>query len=344
MDSPLSLSILLTQPPSGSSPDVLATISLSSESQGSTHTGDVLIAPLTEEEEKNIRWYLEEYWRWPYEQFRERAEAVEELLPRLGKKMYQALFGSVGAQQVLQAWRLQPATHRQINIVSDIPQVLSLPWELLHDEQGFLALRGRYPVSIVRRVSLKELPTVSAPFEPPLRILLVTARPDDAGFVDPRDIARELLAAVADQVEEGSIALEFLRPPTLSALRDWLSDPKRPPVHILHFDGHGAFGEEPIAKDDKRFKSGGSLQGLLAFEDEKGKEHLVSAEELAQVLQHSGIRLAVFNACQSAIGAGDDVFSSVATRLVKGGIDAVVAMSASVLVATATHYVAAFYR
>jgi hypothetical protein len=178
--------------------------------------------------------------------------------------MYQALFGSVGAQQVLQAWRLQPASQRQISIVSDIPRVLSLPWELLHDEQGFLALRER------------------------------------------------------------------------------LTDPKRPPVHILHFDGHGAFGQEPIAKDDKRFKSGGPLQGLLAFEDEKGKEHLVSAEELAQVLQHSGIRLAVFNACQSAIGAGDDVFSSVATRLVKAGIDAVVAMSASVLVATATRYVAAF--
>jgi hypothetical protein len=70
MDSPLSLSVRLTPPPSGSSPDVLATISLSSELQGSTHTGDVLIAPLTEEEEKNIRWYLEEYWLWPYEQFR----------------------------------------------------------------------------------------------------------------------------------------------------------------------------------------------------------------------------------------------------------------------------------
>ena len=55
MDSPLSLSVLLTQPPSGSSPDVLATISLSSEPQGLTHTGDVLIPPLTEEEEKNIR-------------------------------------------------------------------------------------------------------------------------------------------------------------------------------------------------------------------------------------------------------------------------------------------------
>ena len=81
------------------------------------------------------------------------------------------------------------------------------------------------------------------PFEPPLRILLVTARPDNAGFVDPRSIARELLDAVSEQVAEGTIALEFLRPPTLATLRKRLSNDKLPPIHILHFDGHGAFGE-----------------------------------------------------------------------------------------------------
>jgi hypothetical protein len=61
-------------------------------------------------------------------------------------------------------------------------------------------------------------------------------------------------------------------------------------------------------------------------------------------LQDSGVLLAIFNACQSAVGAPDDVFCSVATRLIQGGIDAVVAMSASVLVVTATRYVEAFYR
>ena len=58
-------------------------------------------------------------------------------------------------------------------------------------------------------------------FAPPLRVLLVTARPEGAGFVDPRVIASELL----DEVEgRGAVAavpieLEFLRPPTLAALR-----------------------------------------------------------------------------------------------------------------------------
>jgi tetratricopeptide (TPR) repeat protein len=340
----LNLNIILTPPPAGSLPETLASVSLQVDALGLSHTGDLLETPLKEGEENSLRWYLEEYWKWPYEQFRERGEEIEELLPVLGKRIYQAVFGSASAQRVVQPWNLQPAKERQISIVSDIPRVLSLPWELLHDEQGFLTLRAQHPVSLVRRLSQQELPTLPTRFEPPLRILLVIASPDDAGFVDSRGIARELLEAVSDQVEAGTIALEFLRPPTLPALRERLSDSKLPPVHVLHFDGHGAFGQEPVSRDGLHIKSGGQQQGLLAFENEEGKEHLVSAGELAQVLQDSGVRMAIFNACQSAVGALDDVFSSVATRLIQGGIDAVVAMSASVLEATATRYVEAFYR
>src|SRR5260221_4078942 len=340
----LNLNIVLSLPPADAPPEALASMSLQLDIFGLSHAGDLLKDPLKEGEGERLRWYLEEYWKWPYEQFRERGKEVEELLPELGRRLYQAVFGSADAQSVVQAWRLQPATQRQVSIVCNMPRVLSLPWELLHDEQGFLALRSQHPVSIVRRLSQRELPALPTTFEPPLRIPLVTARTNDAGFVDPRGSARELLEAVSEQIEAGTMALEFLRPPTLPALRERLSDPRLPAVHVLHFDGHGAFGQEQVSRDGLRLKSSGSQQGMLAFENEEGKEQLVSGEELAQVLQDSGVRLAVFNACQSAVGALDDVFSSVAARLIQGGIDAVVAMSASVLVVTATRYVKAFYH
>ncbi len=275
----LNLNIVLTPPPADAPPEMLASVSLQLDIFGLSHAGDLLKDPLKKGEEERLRWYLEEYWKWPYEQFRERGEEVEELLPELGRRLYQAVFGSPGAQQVVQAWRLQPATQRQISIVCDMPRVLSLPWELLHDEQGFLALRARHPVSIVRRLSQRELPGLPTTFEPPLRILLVTARPDDAGFVDPRGIARELLEAVSEQVEAGTIALEFLRPPTLPALRERLSDPKLPAVHVLHFDGHGAFGQEQVPHDGLRLKSSGSQQGMLAFENDEGKTLYVKSQK-----------------------------------------------------------------
>ena len=338
----LDLAITLTPPPPGAPEEAIASISLRCDPQGLTYSGDLLRDPLTKQEREDLHWYLEDYSDWPYEQFFQRAKKIENLLDELGDRLYKAVFGSFGAMAILQAWRLQPGNERQVSIISDMPVVLSLPWELLHDEQGFLALRTRHPVSIVRRMPQSELAAFPTQFEPPLRVLVVTARPDDAGFVDPRSIGRELLDEVQEHIDEGTIAVEFLRPPTLQTLRTRLADSKRPPIHVLHFDGHGTFRPESVSKDGLRLRDG--EQGMLLFENEDGKRDLVKAETLGDVLQDSGVRLAVLNACQSAISSAEDAFSSVATRLIRSGVDAVVAMSASVLVACATRYVEAFYR
>ncbi len=337
----LDLSITLTPPPQNAPPEAIASIALNCNTLGLNHTGDLLVDPLTQQEHNNLRWYLEEYWKWPYEGFAQRAREVEALLPELGKRLYDAAFESREADRIIQRWLFQSGVQHQISIISDIPRALSLPWELLHSEQGFLVLRTGEPVSIVRRLPKSELTTLSTSFKPPLRVLLVTARPDDAGFIDPRGIAHELLDEVQGQLEAGAIELEFLRPPTLPALRARLRN-SEPPIHMLHFDGHGTFDEKIEGQDGLDLSGGG--QGKLAFENEEGLLDLVEAEELAQVLQNSGVRLAMLTACQSAMSGAEDAFSSVAAKLIRGGVDAVVAMSTSVLVASATRYTEAFYH
>src|SRR5258707_10328945 len=205
----LDLSITLTPPAAEAAPDTLANITLRCEALGLEHAGGLVTAPVSELERKELRWYLEEYPMWPYLEFAERARQIEELLPEIGKRLYEAVFGSAKADRILQAWRLQPGEQRQLSIVSDLPSVLSLPWELLHDEQGFLALRTRQPVAILRHLSQRELAGLATPFEPPLRVLLVTARPSGTGFLDPRSLARHLLDEVQGQAEAGEIEREF---------------------------------------------------------------------------------------------------------------------------------------
>src|SRR6266568_5991511 len=336
----LDLAITLTTLPNDAQLDVIASIALNCAELGLNHSGDLLNDPLTQQERNDLRWYLEEYWKWPYEGFAQRARGVEALLPTLGKRLYESVFGSRQADRIVPKWLLTAGEH-QISIISDIPHALSLPWELLHSEQGYLVMRTQEPVSILRRLPQSESSTASTSFEPPLRVLLVTARPEGTGFIDPRSIARELLDEVQGQINIGAIELEFLRPPTLKALRKRLRDKKRP-IHVLHFDGHGAFDEKIDGQDEHILD--GSGQGKLAFENDKGHLHLVHAEDVADVLLKSGVKLAVLTACQSAMSSADNAFSSVAARLIQGGIDAVVAMSASVLVASATLYVEAFYR
>lgn len=325
------LYIVLTPLPPDAPPNVIATFALFDHESRQSPINGLLLDPLSPNEHKSLYWYLEEYWKWPYLEFATRGRQVEALLVEVGQRLYRAAFGSVPAQDLVKQWLKQPERPHQITIVSDLPRVLGLPWELLHDEHSFVALDPSHPISIVRSLPQDEQSVVSKPFEPPLRILLVTARPQGEGFIDPRSIAHELLDEIQDQVENGTIALEFLRPPTLKALRSRLGQTEQP-VHVLHFDGHGKFDEQQ------------EKQGTLLFETETGLPSAIKAGNLANLLGTSGVQLVVLTACQSAVGATDDAFSSVAMQLLRNNVDAVVAMSASVLVVTASRYVEAFYR
>jgi len=338
----LDLTITLAPPPVGSPLEAIASIALRCDALGVEHTGDLLVDPITAQEHTDLIWYLEEYWKWPFEGFAERGSRVEELLSDIGKRLYRAAFSSPGSVAVAQGWRLQasqPGWQPQLSIASKIAAALSLPWELLHDEQGFLALRMQ-PVTILRRLPQAEAAGLMTSFTPPLRVLLVTARPEGSGFFDPRNVARELLETLQPQIDRGAVVLDFLRPPTLVALRNRLRDRDRP-VHIFHFDGHGVFESQPQAGGQEP-QSGG--QGLLFFENNASGLHRVTADDLAQVLQGSGVRLAMLTACQSAMGAPNVLFSSVAARLIQSGLDAVAAMSTSVLVATTARYAEVFYE
>lgn len=328
----LDLSILLMPPGPKAAPETLASITLRCDQLDLIHTGQLLSDPLTPAERDSLRWYLEEYWKWPYMEFAVRGKQVESLLIEVGRRLYDAVFGNPEAQKILQTWQQQTEIQRQISIVSEIPPVLSLPWELLHDEQDFLALHHDQGNVVVRRLPQAEHELLSTPFEPPLRVLLVTSRPEGEGFIDPRTIANELLDEMRTQVESGTIELEFLRPPTFPRLRARLCDPERPRIHVLHFDGHGTFDEQ-VHK-----------QGMLLFETEAGGPSSVRASDLAKILQEGQVRLAVLTACQSAVSSEDDALSSVASHLIRAGVDAVVAMSANVLVATAVRYSEVFYR
>ncbi len=327
----LELRIILTSPPQHSPPGCVASLALHCETVGRSCAGILLFTPLTQQERIDLRWYLEEYWMWPYEGFAQRGKEVEQLLVAVGQRLYQAVFGNAQAASLVQAWRSYAGKECQISIISDLPAALSLPWELLHDGQHFLALRADQPVSIVRTLPLKEQREQKATFAPPLRILLITSQPEGTGFVDPRGIARELFDELGDLMAAGAVELEFLRPPTLAALKARLRKQKRP-IHTLHFDGHGVFGNKA------------AKQGILAFEDENGQLDPVKAELLAEVLRDSGVRLVVLTACQSAMSSEEDIFSSVAAQLIRSGVDAVVAMSTNVLVTSTTRYAEAFYN
>ena len=173
---------------------------------------------------------------------------------------------------------------------------------------------------------------------PPIRILLISARPEDpaCSYLDHRASAQPLVAAM--ETLGSLVELTLLSPATLPALRLALAQAQRSgkPYHVVHFDGHGVY--------DAKVGLGG-----LCFEDPQDQHLLVSRRhltvyttELGPLLRDYRIPLVFLDACQTA--AAEQASESVASELLKLGVASVVAMSHSVLVATAGIFVQAFYR
>src|SRR5262245_33934944 len=325
-------------------------------------------APLGPIETDELRWYLEEFFRWPVGVFKERAEGVAARLPDWGKLLFAEAARTDSAKETLSAWRkAADNVERRFSVMvdSELPDgastedqataneaaslLLSLPWELLHDGRGFL-FHGKNPVRVRRRLpNRNQQPSVAR--ELPIRILLVSPRPEwhvledpetkeakkvRVSYIDHRISAKPLVEAVESL---GDFAkLTILSPPTFAALQAELTRAADAgePYDVVHFDGHGIY--------DRKVAMGG-----LYFEDPKDADKqedramkLVYVRDLAGVMRDHRIPLVFLEACQSA-QTEENPSASVASSLLNEGVTSVVAMSHSVLVETARRFVQAFY-
>jgi len=301
--------------------------------QTGVSTNPVTFAPpLGDKELAELRWYLEEFSTWPTGPDYDRAERIEKELENWGRGLFRSVFSEMEAARIWQQFLMtpddgKPENAKLLTIDAIDPRVLRLPWELIADEGGHIFTNR---ISVRRRMS-KTIASLPKPMALPVRVVVVVARPDDVGFIDPRADTIPLLDAL-DQL--GAAAeVEFLYPPTLAALSerlDAVADGLLPPVHVVHFDGHGVYDT--------------SLGlGYLLFENDKHGSDRVDANRLGTLLNNSGVPLMVLTACQSAKQEERNPYASVAARLIRSGVGSVLAMNYSVLVAAARKFVGAFY-
>ncbi|HEY4640470.1 MAG TPA: tetratricopeptide repeat protein [Thermoanaerobaculia bacterium] len=304
------------------------------------------IAPLGPIEAEELRWYLETYAGWPSGYFRDRAQRVEQSLIEWGQRLHEKTMPLQETANVMQAWaRIDQHADRRLSVEIDAALetgapaddvqaarecatlLLGLPWELLHD--GKTRVRRRMP-----NTRVLDVPVVVTP----IRILLITARPEDEScpYIDHRASALPLVDATESL--GGLVQLRLLDPPTLPALREELDRARRArmPYHVIHFDGHGVYDRH-------------AGLGALCFEDPQdvekldGRRHeIVDTRKLGELLSEHRIPLVFLEACQTAMS--DKASESVASELLKVGVASVVAMSHSVLVETARRFVSVFYR
>ncbi|HIE00060.1 MAG TPA: tetratricopeptide repeat protein [Thiotrichaceae bacterium] len=323
--------------------------------------------PLHSQEREAIRHYLEIYAaQYVMDIDDQEAERVTKQLPQWGQKLFDAIFNNASAKQLFAHFINTPSDKYLVTLTAQTPEILSLPWELLHDAGQFL-FAFQPSITILRRISPKTTFPVYAS-QSSLHILFVVSRPQGAGFIDPRTDAQAVLKAIENYP---AITVEFLQPATLENLWQRLQNPDLPHVDVIHFDGHGYFdktgdlvqttimqlsGVPRGLRKQLRDLEIGANTGYLLFERAGHYGHngrglfYVPTSWLSYLLSESKIRLMVLSACQSAMVAHDDEetdeepIGSIAVGLVATSVPSVLAMSYSVMVRATELLFGGFYR
>ena len=286
---------------------------------------------------RELGWYLETFLDYPFSPETEHAERVQAALRAWGKQAFDALFDNRDGGVLFENATAAGYEDLLLQIWSDDPRILAWPWEALRDpDMGALGSLCRVERRLNKVKSPAPIPT-GLPKDR-VNILLVIARPRE-GDVKYRSIARPLVERI--ETEGLPAYVHVLRPPTFDQLRKHLRE--RPGYyHLVHFDGHGNYGNKPIATNEHAY---GAAEGALEFEDIDGRAAPITAEKLSVLLREHRVPGVVLNACRSAMldDGAEDPFASVAAALLRAGTRSVVAMSYSLYVSGAHQFLPAFY-
>jgi len=247
----------------------------------------------------------------------------------IGKELFNAIFtgnvlrlydksSSIVAQQEMGL---------RLRLYLNAPELVSYPWEFLHDPQqgDYICFSRNTPV-----VRYLELPQKIKPIslKPPIHILCMVASPRDC---DPLNVAREkewVEKAVKPLVEQGVITLKWAEDQTWQYLQNEMREGQ---WNIFHFIGHGGFDKE-------------TNEGYIALADKDGNTDRLYARELAQYLaDHKSLGLVVLNCCESARSGQQDVISGTSSVLIRSGIPAVIAMQYAISDEAAIVFSGSFY-
>lgn len=299
-------------------------------------------------------------------------ESSDQELRKIGYSLFLALCGSEtpgtsrreSSEQSVQAMLrsvIQRTLRRRgtvaltFNFAPGCDEFVRYPWELLHNGEHFLVASGVF--TLTRALLRPDEPIgCELPVRPPMRLLYISASPQDCVPLETERSFEAMARALTDLTEDGRIILDRLEQVTFDDLVGYLSsyggvavfndNETVIPCYAVHFDGHGAYGRlcpeegcESLNEANaptcaacdtalRRVKP----QTYLCFCDEDGGNKYIDTQTLRELFISSDVRLAVFSACETATLACENsrhqiaFDATLATALVMAQVPAVVAM------------------
>jgi hypothetical protein len=334
---------------------------------------------LSSQEQENIRWYLEDFLQYNLQLEADRGHKIQQQMTEIGARLFNNIFSSNDNVKNLWSHLQSNLNNVRIEIVTQICEAITIPWELIFDPKtkSHLALKTRafvrtHPTAI-------QNPKITQSSDS-IRILLVTCRTTKETHQSYGLIQTEISKKL-DNSTFGVFQLDMLNPPTFKELGRVLrkANNENHPYHIVHFDGHGQYTEtiqsatssEQIYKVKPLFPSELRIgsHGYLLFENPKIPENVqfVDGTALGSLLVETNVRFLILNACRSAHAqpiqtnnqeenkttkaflaldshAHVQAFGTLAQEVMNAGVTGVVAMRYNVYIDTAVQFMADLYE
>jgi tetratricopeptide (TPR) repeat protein/CHAT domain-containing protein len=250
---------------------------------------------------------------------------------RYGQKLYTDLFGTNNKirNHVQRSKHLKEGVQYVLSLDRTASELWNIPWEYLHDGEGFLALRP--DTKLVRsltkspfRKRFRELNEMARP----LRVLVVIAHPKGPGIgvLDVDQEVQNIMEALAPAVKAGVVEVDILEEGSLRNIDIALADDT---YHILHYTGHGAMTPN------------GSC---LVLEDDNGAFKPAFIADLLPIIANSkSLQLVILSGCQTGQIDETHAMSGIATGLL-AVVPAVVAMQFSIADQSALIFARTFFQ
>lgn len=234
------------------------------------------------------------------------------------------LFNFIVRDDVARLYDRLPNSHVRLHILSNRPDLQSLPWEYLQEPHQVLGPNiTRSVVRIVPTIGLRP-PAPLRLSSRKLKILFASADPSDQDLVSWPDVKASIERVFAARLPNG-FDLEAIEATSRSTLLDAI---QRFEFDIFHFSGHGTVREGI---------------GQIVLTDRRGRSAFLSADELGLALRGRNIRLVVLSACDTAFGDFSNNFAVAAEALIRAGIPAVVANQLPIPDASVAVFTGAMY-
>ncbi len=199
---------------------------------------------MSEQDQEDLRWYLEDYLQFPHNPAPTIAARVERRMADIGTELFEKVFHTDEQSRRLWAKVYEHLSDIRIEVVTSVREATAIPWELIRDPHTDTVLTLRARAFVRTHDQPVETPRVVEAHSGPIRILLAICRPREGDDVPFRSVASRLVKALTDDARV-VFQLHVLRPPTFAQLASTLREAKRTgqPYHIVHFDGHGMYAE-----------------------------------------------------------------------------------------------------